>query len=143
MPFYEIAYETGRRSVAEYASDAEAHAAVAEQDRRAREGVTAGPQGGAAERVSKIYKYKYHPNEYNPEQTASSDVVEKEVSALLKALADKNGVVNIDQLAVQVRGLSHPMVTPEHAHDSQFKMQEDAAFTLDELATAAAKGGDK
>lgn len=131
MPFYEIVYETGNVSVGEYADDSEALAAAGEHDRRAREGGQAGPQGGPAERVAKLYKYENHPNEYNPEQTASSDVVEKEVGALVKALADKNGVVSIDQLALAVRGLSHPMVDKEHPHDSQFKMKEDAVLTLE------------
>ena len=142
MPFYEIAYETGRKSVACYADDAEAYRAIEEQDRRAREGASAGPQGGPAERVAKVYKYSEHPNEYNAAQTASADVVEKEVAGLVKAMKDSNGVVNIDQLALEVRGLSHPMTAPEHAHDSQFKMKEDASYTLDELAKAGGKGGE-
>lgn len=131
MPFYEIVYETGNMSVAEYADDEEALAAAGAQDARAREGGQAGPQGGPAERVAKLYKYDVHPNEYNAEQTASADVVEKEVAELIKATKDKNGVVNIDQLALSVRGLSHPMTNPEHAHDSQFKMKEKSVLTLE------------
>ena len=134
MPFYEVVYETGRVSVGEYVDDAEALSAAAEQDRRAREGQQAGPQGGPAERVAKLYKYSSHPNDYNLEQTASADVVEKEVSELVKALKDKNGVVNIDQLALQVRSLSHPMVDKEHPHDSQFKMKEEKVLTLEDAA---------
>lgn len=136
MPFYEVAYETGRVSVAEYADDAEALSACGEQDKRAREGASAGPQGGPAERVAKIYKYSTHPNEYNPEQTASADVLTKEVSELVKGLADSNGVVSIDRLALEVRRLSHPMTEQEHPHDSQFKMKEEAVLTL-----ADAEGG--
>jgi hypothetical protein len=131
MPFYEIVYETGNVSVAEYADDAEALAAAGAQDQRAREGGAAGPQGGPAERVAKLYKYDQHPNEYNPDQTASAEVVEKEISELIKATKDKNGVVNIDQLALEVRGLSHPMTSKEHAHDSQFKMKEKGVLTLE------------
>lgn len=131
MPFYEIAYETGRKSVAEYADDEEALAACKEHDRRARDGQQAGPQGGPAERIAKIYKYESHPNDYNLEQTASAEVITKEVGELVKAMKDSNGIVNIDQLALEVRGLSHPMTNPEHAHDSQFKMKEDAVLTLE------------
>jgi len=131
MPFYEIVYETGRASVAEYANDDEARSAAGEQDRRAREGQSAGPQGGPAERVARIYKYDQHPNEYNPENTASAEVLTKELGELVKAMKDKNGIVNIDQLAIEVRGLSHPMVLKEHAHDSQFKMKESGVLTLE------------
>src|SRR6476619_1281754 len=109
MPFYEIVYETGNVSVAEYADDAEALEGAGAHDKKAREGGQAGPQGGPAERVAKIYKYAEHPDNYNTEQTASADVLQKEVSELIKALADKNGVVSIDQLTLEVRGLTHPI----------------------------------
>jgi len=132
MPFYEIVYETGNVSVAEYADDAEALEGAGAQDKKAREGGQAGPQGGPAERVAKIYKYAEHPDNYNTEQTASADVLQKEVSELIKALADKNGVVSIDQLTLEVRGLTHPMTTKESPFDSQFKMKEDAVLTLDD-----------
>lgn len=131
MPFYEIVYETGNVSVAEYKDDAEALEGAGAQDKKAREGGQAGPQGGPAERVAKIYKYAEHPDNYNTEQTASADVLQKEVSELIKALADKNGVVSIDQLTVEVRGLTHPMTAKESPFDSQFKMKEDAVLTLD------------
>jgi hypothetical protein len=131
VPFYEIVYETGNVSVGEYADDAEALAAAGAHDERAQSGAAAGPQGGPAERVAKIYKYSQHPNEYNPEQTASAEVVTKEFTELVKAMKDKNDVVNIDQLALEVRGLSHPMTNKEHPHDSQFKMQEESVLTLE------------
>lgn len=131
MPFYEIVYETGNVSVAEYADDAEALKAAGAHDKRAREGGQAGPQGGPAERVAKLYVYTQHPNDFNLEQTASADVVTKEVDSLVKAMKDKNGVVSIDQLALQVRGLSHPMTNKEHPHDSQFKMKEDRILALE------------
>lgn len=137
MPFYEIVYETGNVSVAEYKDDAEALEGAGAQDQKAREGGQAGPQGGPAERVAKIYKYAEHPDNYNTEQTASADVLQKEVSELVKALADKNGVVSIDQLVLAVRGLTHPMIDKEHPHDSQFKMKEDAVLTLDDAGKDA------
>lgn len=132
MPYYEVVYETGNVSVMAAESDEAALAAAAEHDRRAREGGQAGPQGGPAERIAKLYKYDTHPNEYNPAQTASADVLQKEVSELVKGLADSNGVVNIDVLSQEIRGLSHPMTTKEHPHDSQFKMKEVGVLTLEE-----------
>ena len=137
MPFYEIVYETGNVSVGEYKDDAEALEGAGAQDAKAREGGQAGPQGGPAERVAKIYKYADHPNNYNVEQTASADVLQKEVSELIKALSDKNGVVSIDQLVLEVRGLTHPMIAKENPHDSQFKMKEDAVLTLDDAGKGA------
>lgn len=131
MPYYEVVFETGRVALANYADDAEMQKACGEQDRRARTGAQGGPQGGPAERVAKVYKYERHPNDYNLAQTMSAEVLAKETAQLAKALADDNGVVNIDQLALEVRGLSHPMVNKEHPHDSQFKMKEEAVLTLE------------
>jgi hypothetical protein len=132
MPFYEIVYETGNVSVGAYEDDAAALAATGEQDRRAREGESAGPQGGAAERVAKIYKYAKHPNDYNPDQTMNADQLKSEFEALLAAMQDENGTVNIDQLALEVRALSSPSTVKEHPHDSQFKMKEEKVLTLKE-----------
>lgn len=131
MPWYEVVFETGNMSVLQADDDETALATAGEQDRRARMGEQAGPQGGPAERVAKLYKYPKPPNDYNPEQTATADVLKKEVAALADALADSNGVVNIAELAMQVQALSHPMKAKEHPHDSQFKMEEEAVLTLE------------
>lgn len=124
MPFYEIVFETGRMSVANFADDEEAASALKEHVRRATAGEAGGPIGQPAERVAVVYKYNQHPDAYNEVQTATADVLEKEIGALLKSLKDDNGVVSIDQLAMDVRGLSHPM-KPEHTgFDSFYKMKE-------------------
>lgn len=142
MPYYEVTYETGRCSVAFYSNDDEAQAALGEHHRRAIEGELGGPIGGhdprapgaptwPAERVVLIRMYDKHPNEHNPEQTMSAEVLDKEVAALVKALADDNGVVNVDRLSAEVRGLTHPMyVDKEHPFDSNFKMKEKRVLTL-------------
>lgn len=132
MSWYEVVFETGNMSVLEAESDEVALAAAGEQDRRAREGEPAGPQGGPAERVAVLYKYDKPPNDYNVEQTASADVLTTEVSALIDGLKDANGVVSISELAMQVQALSHPMVAKENPHDSQFKMEHEAELTLPE-----------
>ena len=138
MPFYEITYETGRSSIANYESDDEAKSAIGEQHHRALHGQQAGPIGGPAERVKKIRKYKTHPNEYNPSQGMGADVAKKEVEALIDALAE-DGVISVDQLAMQVRALSHPMVTDkEDTFDSNYLMAEDG-----ELDIAFLEAGDK
>jgi hypothetical protein len=142
VPFYEIVYETGRMSVAEYADDAEAQSALGEQQRRATAGEMGGPNAGhpaglvgeptwAAERIAKVYVYDTHPNEYNPEQTMSADVLASEMTDLIHSLADENGVVAVDQVAVEARGITHPMVNErESAHDSMYKMEADREFEL-------------
>lgn len=132
MPFYEIAYETGRISVACYADDAEALSAVGEQHRRATVGEPGGPLGAPAERVARVFVYDKHPNEYNPSQGVSVDVVTKEVAELIKALADENGVVAVNELASEVRALTHPMnPTRDGAFGSVFRMKEAKELKLD------------
>ena len=129
--FYETVFETGRVSVAMYESEAEAKSAIGEQHRRAMNGESAGPLGGPAERIAAVYIYDEHPNNFNVEQTMSADVMEKELSSLVKAMKDDNGVVAIDQLTLGVRGLSHPMVdTLEKPFDSRFKMKESKKLDL-------------
>ena len=96
MPFYETVYETGRVSVACYADDAEAQSAIGEHDRRARAGEIGGPVGQPAERIAAVYVYNEHPDDYG--KTVSMDVAKKEVEAVIKAVADENGVVDMEQL---------------------------------------------
>ena len=128
--YYETVYETGRMSVACYEDDAEAKSAIEAHHRRALNGEPGGPLGQPAERIAAVYVYDEHPNEYNPDQTLSADVASKEVEALIRATKDKNGVVSIDQLALDVRGLSHPMVTDGDTFDSFFKMKEKKKLDL-------------
>jgi hypothetical protein len=130
MPFYEVVYETGRMSVACYEDDAEAQLALKAHNDRALNGQAGGPLGQPAERVSAVYKYEDHPNEFNAEQTASADVVSKEVEALIKSRKDKNNVVSLDQLSLDVRGLSHPMNTEREGFDSFFKVKEDKKLDM-------------
>jgi len=137
VPFYEITFETGRSSVANYADDAEALDACGEQHRRAVAGEPGGPLGVPAERVKVIRKYAKHPNEFNSDQTMSADVLAKEAGALIKALSDENGVTSIAQLAVEVRALSHPMnAAKKDTFDSNFKMKEESelSFNFDKAA---------
>ena len=144
MPFYEITYETGRSSIASYADDAEAESAVAAHHARAMNGLPGGPVAGhptgqegnpnwSAERIAKVRVYDKHPDDLNPDQTLSVEVAEKQLSMLIKGLADENGVVNVARLSAEVRGLTHPMVTvKESPFDSNFRMKEkkelDMAF---------------
>jgi len=131
VPFYEIMYETGRSSVAFYEDDAEAESAVKAHHERAVQGLSGGPVGAPAERIAKVRQYEKHPNDLNPEQTMGADVLNKELSSLVKAMSDENGVVDVGRLAVEVRALSHPMVTSkEHSFDSNFLMKPTKELNL-------------
>lgn len=124
--FLEVVYETGRMSVMEVASEEEGLAGIEEQHRRATSGEPGGPLGQPAERIAAVYVYDDHPDAYNQEQTMSADVATKELTELVKKYADKNGVVNIDQLVVGVRNLTHPMVdeSSRTGFDSMYKVKE-------------------
>lgn len=138
--FAEIVYETGRMSVGEYDSEDEVKSAVKAHNDRAIKGEPGGPVGAPAERIAAVYLYDKHPDNFNNAQTASSDVLEKEVSALIKSSADENGVVAIDQLVLGVRGLSHPFVDDsERSHgESFYKMKESKKLNLSFLEGSAA-----
>ena len=129
MPYYEVVYETGRMSVANYEDDAEAQKALGEHNSRAMKGEAGGPIGQPAERVAAVYVYDSHPNDYNDEQTMSADVASKTVSELINETKDKNGVINLDALAVGVRGISHPMSDAE-GFESRYKMKEKKKLAL-------------
>lgn len=139
MPFYEVAYETGRTSIMNCESDEEAMSGLMEQHRRAIAGEPGGPTGAPAERVARVFVYDKHPNDFNVEQTMSADVLEKELSALVEKMKDENGVVSVDLLAMEVRALSHPMIDErESGHSSIFKMKEDRELDMAFLAEAGA-----
>jgi len=134
--FAEIVYETGRMSVGEYDSEDELKSALKAHNDRAKKGEPGGPVGAPAERIANVFLYDSHPDDYNPEQTASAEVVESEIGGLVKKMKDKNGVVNIDQLAMAVRDLSHPMkqgTDRADTLDSFYKVKETKKLNLDFL----------
>ena len=137
--YVEVIYETGRSSVANYDSDEEAMSALAAHHKRAKSGQSGGPVGAPhipAERIAKALVYSKHPNEYNPDQTMSAELVGAELSELVTKYSDDNGIVNISRLAQAVQAISHPMVDNSGPHDSNFKMQEAR-----ELDLASLEGG--
>lgn len=131
--YVEIVYETGRSSIADYADEAEALSALQAHQDRAMAGESGGPAGAPfipAERIKRVFVYDKHPNEYNAAQTMSSDVLSSELADLVKKMSDDNDVVNVDSLAAEVRGLTHPMVTDSGPHESNFKMEAKSEITL-------------
>lgn len=131
--FYEIIFESGEVSVANYESDEEALAALTEQNTRAKSGGKNGPQGGPATRIARVLKYDVHPGSLNEDGNLSADEVKSAMGDVLKAMTDSNGVVNVAALANAISGISHPMVNAEGAHDSRFKMAEKGELSLEAL----------
>lgn len=130
VPYYEIVYETGRMSVACYENDDEAKEGIGAHHARAVRGEAGGPLGQPAERIAAVYVYEKHPDNFNADQTMSADVLNKELSNLVKDSADENGVVNVDQLVLGVRGLTHPMTDKVSGFDSRYKTKETKKMTL-------------
>ena len=123
MPFYEIVYETGRMSVAEYADDEEAKSAIGAHHARATAGGVGGPVGQPAERIAAVYVYDAHPDDAG--KSVSADVAKKELEAVLKNVTDSNGVVNMEELAYAVRQAGHPMVDSlDKPFQSRYKVKE-------------------
>ncbi len=112
MPFFEVVYETGASSVAEYDDENEAISAVKAHHERAIKGEAGGPTGHSAERVVKVLMYKTHPNEFNP----SGNVTAAEVQKL-----EIGDTVNVEELAAEIRNLANPFDDEAGPHDSKFK----------------------
>jgi len=127
--FVEVVYETGRSSVMQVDSEAEALGAMAEQHRRAKAGEPAGPQGGPAERIVQGLVYDKHPDDWNTADTLTADELKKVLPKLIDALADDNGVVPVGNLSAEVRGLTHPMLNMSGPHDSNFRMEEKSVIS--------------
>lgn len=126
MPFYEVIYETGSKSVAFADSDEEMARGLAAQETRARSGLPGGPTGHPAERIADVLVYDKHPNELNPAQTVSAEVAKKIVADSLKKVEDENGVVALHDLTQDILTAANPSVDGEDARplESMYKMKE-------------------
>jgi hypothetical protein len=153
LPFYEIIYETGNKSVAEYADDEEAISATQAHHERAIKGLPGRGKStpradlgdGApqvmdypAERISKVLRYEKHPASLNEDMTMSADVARSEFENMI----GDSKVVNLMELSGKLRDLANPLTVAaqngEHdRHASQFKMKEDGEVELPFL-----KGGE-
>jgi hypothetical protein len=114
---------------------------VAEHHRRARLGLpslsSAEENVPPAERIVKVLEYDRHPNDYNTADSLTADELNKVLPKLVKELADENGVVAVGVLAVEVRGLTHPMLNASGPHDSNYRMEEKGSKDRQEVETAA------
>lgn len=128
MPFYEIIYETGAHSMAEYASDDEAMEALSAHMQRATRGEQGGPSGHSAERIVKVLSYGSHPGEYNASQLFPVEEAKDVINQCIydAALGDH---VSLPEVAARVRDLSNPLVNSK-PHESNYKQKEDSELKL-------------
>jgi hypothetical protein len=148
MPFYEIIYEPGTKSVAQYADDDEALTALSAHHERAVNGQSATPMSTprndlapgefrnmgnwVAERVKKVLVYDEHPSSYMESQLLSTAEARKEVDSILKDIA-VGDQVSMAELVSRVRAISDPVVPDPKVHESQFKMKEARELDLSSL----------
>lgn len=126
MSHYEIIYEDGSHSVAEYDTDAEALSAAGEQHRRAVNGEKGGPDGHPAARVKRVLKYSEHPANFGVDKTVAG----AELYHVLDGLAADKGTVDIDEFTAKIRDLSSAVITDSAPHDTNYKMAEDEELVL-------------
>lgn len=132
MPYYEVIYETGAHSVADYADDAEALTATQAHNDRATRGerrLSDDPNSSPAERVVRVLKYDKHPGDYGANQSMSADVAKNALADVLTA-STVDGVVDLNAVQNAIREMSSPLAVKENPHDSQFKMQETEELEL-------------
>ncbi len=125
--YYEIVYEDGTVSVANYGSDEEASSAILAQHERAKAGGKNGPQEAVATRVAKTFVYGSHPGSLYEGNGMPADEVKSRVAELLKG----HDVVDPAALAVQLGTITHPMEPNVGVHESKFKMEADKELELE------------
>jgi hypothetical protein len=153
LPYYEVIYEDGSHSIAQYDDDDEALSAINAHVERAKQGIpgTAAnstprvdldiatlpveQQRWPAQRVAKVYVYDEHPADYaDHASTLSADVAKKTVADLVAKLQDSNGVVGVADLANALMATMQPRKPEEElasAHDSTYKMKESRELALE------------
>lgn len=126
MPFYEVVYETGEHSVAQYDSDEEAQSAIKAQHERAVSGQPGGPDGTQwpAIRIKRVLVYDYHPADFGSGQEVPTDTLLEAVNSAVKD-NEKDGTVQVHVVAAAVRDLSSPVVPDRSTpFDSSYKAPE-------------------
>src|SRR3954471_16183583 len=123
MPFYEVVYETGEHSVAQYESDEEAASAIKAQHDRAVSGQSGGPDGTQwpATRIKRVLVYDFHPTDFGAAQEVLVTDLQQAVQQAITA-NEKDGTVQVHQVAAAVRDLSSPIVSERASpFDSSYK----------------------
>lgn len=120
MPFAEVIYETGSKSVISIDSEEEALAGLEEHQRRAKNGEAGGPTGHAAERIKSVLVYDEHPADLNASGLMPVEEVKTEMLAALEE-SSMGGQVSVMELAAKLRSLTDPHVPNAGRHESQYK----------------------
>lgn len=131
MPHYEVIYENGTSSIAEYENDEEALTATKAHHERAKAGkpaIESAPEVPAS-RVVKVLKYDKHPGTYGQEQIVSVDVAKMQLEEAIKATA-KDGVVSPHEVYSHMVEQNYPLHKDPEAHGSKYKMQEETELSL-------------
>jgi len=117
--YYEVIYETGAHSIAQYDDDEQALAALKAHHERAKNGQPAlAGSDVPAERIARVLVYEQHPSDYNPNQ----QVPLSDLTSTLESLSDTDGLVNVPEAAAAVRNTTSPFVAQENRHDSTYAM---------------------
>lgn len=127
--YYELITEQGTSMVADYKDDDEMLAAVKAHHERALEGKLGGPSGHPAERIVRVEKYSEHPAATS--EGMSADVAKKEFAALVDKMAE-DGVVSMDQVAMEARLIGSPLVRErEDRHTSIYVAEAEQVWEGD------------
>jgi len=148
LPYYEIIYEPGTISVAQYESDEEALSALKAHNERAKTGMPATPQSTArtdlapgdvatvgtwpAERIKRVLVYDQHPGDYAIGDLVDAEALKASVTEAIDA-SGMQGSVHAPTVALAVVDAANPLKDRESVHDSQYKMQEGRELDLSSL----------
>ncbi len=130
MPVYEIIWENGEHSLANYEDDAEMESAVLAHHEKAKQGLEGGPAGQTAQRAVKVFKYESDPGEIS--DSLSADEVKAQLNEAIEALSDENGVLYLPDLVGIVANVRSATVQ-SGPHDSNYKAEEIKEFSVEKM----------
>lgn len=142
MPYYEIIYETGTKSIGFYADDAEAQKAIGEHNRRALAGEPGTPAASSpkpetgltatswpAERVKQVLIYNEHPGNYRQDAIVSTDELKSSVNEAIDKSA-MEGLVHVPTVISAMRDFTSAVDNEAGIHDSMYKAPNDGELDL-------------
>lgn len=122
MPFAEVIYEPGSKSVVQYDSLDELKAGLSEQHRKAKAGEVGGPGGHPAERITRVLLYSVHPADHNRDGVVHTE----ELNKLIEGMTGSDSSVDITQLVEALRDEASPIFPQDQGrHESMFKMEAE------------------
>jgi len=127
---YEVIWEDGSHSLANYEDDEVMKATVLGHHNRAKDGEAGGPAGQPAGRIVKVLKYDSDPADSM--DALSVDEAKAALSDAIDAAADENGVLDLAVLPNLVSALRTSQVS-SGPHESNYKMEAVEEFSIDDL----------